>query len=103
MDGIMWGDRCRRQRRKCCGARCARRWLFLVLWEIRAVAPEQPGHVSVEHVDLAADLLRLPRRQPADAEVRVQAADHALEQLLVGLERDGEELLLVGRETADQA
>src|SRR4051812_2459803 len=70
--------------------------------EIGLIALQQRIHVRGEEIDLAVDLFRLARLEAADAEVAVEAGDHALEQLLARLEGDGADHLVVGGEAADQ-
>src|SRR4051812_41890296 len=70
--------------------------------EIRRVSLQQRIHVRGEEIDLAVDLLHLARLEAADAEVAVEADDHALEQFLARLEGDGADHLVVGGEAADQ-
>ena len=73
-----------------------------LLREVALVAPDQGRHVRRHDVELAADVFRLPRLQPAQAEVAVHARDHALEQLLVRLPGHRQDHLLVRREAARQ-
>src|SRR6266480_2499144 len=72
--------------------------LSRVLREVAFVAPEQGRYVGRHDVEFAANALGLPRLEAADAEVAVDAGDHALEQLLVRLPGHGQDRPLVRRE-----
>ena len=70
--------------------------------EIVVVALEQRGLVFFDKVDFAPDFQRLAGREAPEPEVAVQAADDALKQFLIRLERGGEDHRAVAAEAADQ-
>jgi len=70
--------------------------------EIVVVAFQQRGLVILHKVYFSLDLQSLPRPEAAEPEVAVQAANHALEQLLIGFERRGKDHRAVAAEAADQ-
>src|SRR2546423_685156 len=61
--------------------------LLHVLRKVLRIALQQRRHVTRDDVNFSANLLRFPRREPAEAEVAVQAARDALEKFLIRLPR----------------
>src|SRR5206468_2859028 len=70
--------------------------------KILFVALQQRGHVCRRKVDLSANLLALPGREPTEAKIGVQAARDALKQFLKRLPRRGENHLFIRAERANE-
>ena len=71
--------------------------------DVHFIPSPQCGRVVGDDVDPASDRPGLSGREPADAKVAVDAADHALEQFLVRLPGCSENELVVRTEAADQS
>jgi hypothetical protein len=71
--------------------------------KILSVPRQQRWHIIRQDVGFAFNVLRLAGLEAADAEVGVEAAGDALEEFRVGVECDGEELLLIAAVAADEA
>jgi len=80
-----------------------RRNSSVVFGKVFAVARQQGCHVIGHEVDFSPDGFDFTRLQPAEPEVRMEAAGDALKQFLVRLPSRGKDEGLIPAETADQA
>ena len=67
------------------------------------VATEEFVGIVFEEVEFPSDGFRFVWFKASDAEVGMEAADHTLEEFLIGFPSGGEEPFVVGADAADES